>query len=297
MRTSLIAALGCAAAAAAAYTPVVFMHGIGGKHTDGLALKAYLERAHPGQRVELLALNEDSASFRPMYFQVPELAEALRALQRNFSSGGGNGTFHLVGHSQGGLLSRAVLEAMDDHAVESFVSLGGPQQGVIGIPPTWVASLPAWLQRELNVAASPVLYTPEGQQRLSFANYWHDPDPAAGYLQRCAWLPSVDNRVRHKRAAAFKANFLRTRRALFVGGPDDGVIVPWQSTQFGFYVGSVNASRMVDMEQLPVYTDDTFGLRSMDADGRLHRLVVPNVTHMELVRDARVLGRVEPFLR
>ena len=51
------------------------------------------------------------------------------------------------------------------------------------------------------------------------------------------------------------------------------------------------------MEAMPVYANDTFGLRKMDTDGRLHRLALPNVTHMQLIHDERVLVQIEPFLR
>ncbi|KAG7261892.1 hypothetical protein CRUP_006308 [Coryphaenoides rupestris] len=33
----------------------------------------------------------------------------------------------------------------------------------------------------------------------------------------------------------WKSNFLKIKKLVLVGGPDDGVITPWQSSQFGFY--------------------------------------------------------------
>ena len=33
----------------------------------------------------------------------------------------------------------------------------------------------------------------------------------------------------------YKRNFLRVKQVVAIGGPDDGVITPWQSSQFGFY--------------------------------------------------------------
>ena len=36
-------------------------------------------------------------------------------------------------------------------------------------------------------------------------------------------------------AAKRKKNFLRIKQLVLIGGPDDGVIMPWQSSIFGFY--------------------------------------------------------------
>ena len=40
--------------------------------------------------------------------------------------------YNLVGHSQGALLGRCIIEYMSDHKVRHFVSLAGPQEGVYG---------------------------------------------------------------------------------------------------------------------------------------------------------------------
>lgn len=37
--------------------------------------------------------------------------------------------YHFLGHSQGGLIMRSMLELFDDHKVENFISLAGVQNG------------------------------------------------------------------------------------------------------------------------------------------------------------------------
>jgi len=44
----------------------------------------------------------------------------------------------------------------------------------------------------------------------------------------------------------FTANFERLSQLVLIGGPDDGVITPWQSSQFGFYDQNLN---VVPMQQ------------------------------------------------
>ena len=52
--------------AASQYMPVVFMHGLDGSHADGAALEQFLRKVHPGQRVELLTLNEKALSYESL---------------------------------------------------------------------------------------------------------------------------------------------------------------------------------------------------------------------------------------
>jgi palmitoyl-protein thioesterase len=284
--------------AASQYMPVVFMHGLDGSHADGAALKQFLRKVHPGQRVELLTLNVKALSYESLLTQLPKLTAMLTGLQNNFSCSG-NGSYHLVAHSQGALLSRAALEAMSDHRVLSFISLAGPQAGIFGIPGT--STWPAWFRRLSSDGAYAALYAKPIQETVSFANYWHDPRALSEYHTRNLFLPLYNNEVAHARSAAFKANFLRTRRAFFLGGPDDGTIIPWQSTYLSYYrdanQSTVNTTACCpSMHDTDLYARDTFGLRSMDEAGRLHRMMVPGVRHGDFPSDAKVLAAIEPFL-
>ena len=76
-----------------------------------------------------------------------------------------------------------------------------------------------------------IFYTSPGQ-KYSVANYWNDPHHQAGYLQNCKFLPYIDNVVPSTQSATFKANFRRLDQLVLIGGPDDGVITPWQSRYF-----------------------------------------------------------------
>ena len=47
-------------------------------------------------------------------------------------------------------------------------------------------------------------------------------------------------------AAVRKKNFLRIKQLVLVGGPDDGVIIPWESSIFGYYDYKLNIRMMKD---------------------------------------------------
>ena len=47
-------------------------------------------------------------------------------------------------------------------------------------------------------------------------------------------------------AVVRKKNFLRIKQLVLVGGPDDGVIIPWESSMFGYYDNKLNIRMMKD---------------------------------------------------
>ncbi len=53
----------------------------------------------------------------------------IRSLIAANASSFANG-YHFLGHSQGGLMLRSVIQSMDDHNVNTFVSMAGVQLGM-----------------------------------------------------------------------------------------------------------------------------------------------------------------------
>ncbi|KAM7383052.1 hypothetical protein PAMP_002738 [Pampus punctatissimus] len=75
---------------------------------------------------------------------------------------------------------------------------------------------------------------------------------------------------------AWRENFLRIKKLVLIGGPDDGVITPWQSSLFGFYNSNETVVQMKDQE---FYKNDTFGLRTLNARGDVSECVHSGVKH------------------
>lgn len=134
----LITAVAATAAAAPqlkqSYTvPVVCLHGLNCSAADCADLGALLAREHPGQPFYALAIDEGGASFSNLFDQLDHVRAAVRGLVRDHPAEFADG-FHFVGHSQGGLLARAVIEESDDLHVINFLSLAGVQAGQFAIP-------------------------------------------------------------------------------------------------------------------------------------------------------------------
>ncbi|KAM4641992.1 lysosomal thioesterase PPT2 [Discoglossus pictus] len=118
-------------------------------------------------------------------------------------------------------------------------------------------------------------YTQVGQT-FSICNYWNDPHHHDMYVNSSTYLAPLNSDRPVPNATDWKKNFLRLRKMVLIGGPDDGVITPWESSHFGFYDEN---ETILEMKQQMVYQDDCFGLRSLDYRGGITVYSVPGVTH------------------
>ncbi|XP_074990798.1 lysosomal thioesterase PPT2 isoform X2 [Calonectris borealis] len=103
-----------------------------------------------------------------------------------------------------------------------------------------------------------------------------DPHHRELYLNSSDFLALLNDERVHPNASDWKRNLLRIQSLVLIGGPDDGVITPWQSSLFGFY----DANETVrEMSAQAVYLQDTFGLKTLAARGALGGCAVPGVGH------------------
>lgn len=250
--------------------PTFFMHGILGSAEAWGELISALSQVFPTSKLIALDLYDLEASLTPLQTQVEGIASRIRATiaaePDAFSEG-----YDFVGHSLGGLTLRAVVEEMDDHDVHTLVSLAGVQMGGYCLeypcPP-------------LNLTKEVVrqLYTPEYQAN-SFANTYHDINNTA-FLQGNVFLPVYNGLLDDEDNQRRKSNFARLKHAVFTGSDDDGIVSPPGSELFDYYRDG-DVSTIVPMKEQTVYTQDTFGLRTLDEDGRLSVIKVPGVGHLD----------------
>ncbi|XP_076333853.1 lysosomal thioesterase PPT2-A-like isoform X2 [Tachypleus tridentatus] len=151
--------------------------------------------------------------------------------------------------------------SLDNHNIHSFISLSSPQMGQFGDSALFHKFFPKLIKEY----AYKFFYTVKGQM-FSVGNYWND----------------------------FKRNFLRLKNLVLIGGPDDGVVDPWQSSHFGFID---NYEQLVPMNQQQIYQYDTFGLKSLEKLGRVHVKIMANVNHFEWHKNHTVFDKfILPFL-
>ncbi|CAM4635745.1 unnamed protein product [Leuciscus chuanchicus] len=121
-----------------------------------------------------------------------------------------------------------------------------------------------------------VCYTAVGQ-KISICNYWNDPHHRDLYINSSDYLALLNNERTNPNSTAWKLNFLRIKKLVLIGGPDDGVITPWQSSQFGFYDDN---ETVVEMKNQKVFLMDLFGLKTLYARGDLALCSMADVAHV-----------------
>ena len=216
----------------------------------------------------------------------------------------------------GAIICRCIVELLDSHKVDTFVSVAGPLLGMYvrplppavvapppassltvcsrwghsrGIPKNWTV-VPQGLHNISDDLLYLTLYQKSIQLSVSVGNYWTDSVHMGSYLINNLWLPKFNNEVVHPLAAEFKSNFLRLNKLVALGGPDDGIIVPYQSEFFGYYAPG-SAIKFAPMAEQRVYKEDLFGLRTLDQSGRLEMHNVTGVTHDDWIHDENLFAK------
>ncbi|KAL6473781.1 hypothetical protein MHYP_G00173420 [Metynnis hypsauchen] len=247
--------------------PVIIVHGLFDSSADFTNLNRFINQSHPGTNVSVIDLFDRSASLQPLWKQVEGFKEAIYPIMQNAADG-----VHLICYSQGGLVCRGILSTLPDHNVHSFISLSSPQAGQYGDTDYLKYLFPQFVKSKLYH----VCYTSVGQM-ISICNYWNDPHHRDMYVNSSDYLALLNNERPNPNSTEWKQNFLRIKKLVLIGGPDDGVITPWQSSQFGFYDDN---ETVVEMKNQDVFLRDSFGLKTLYSRGDLEMCSVPGVQHI-----------------
>ncbi|DBA02838.1 TPA: hypothetical protein N0F65_006628 [Lagenidium giganteum] len=308
--------------------PVFFFHGV-----TANASSAYLYQKNltaEGRAVVALDFCPDLCSVSGLNNQVQMAIKQVRdtvAKDSRFANG-----YIFIGHSQGGSIARAVIEEMDDHKVDTFVSLAGAQNGIFyGPQPTDQIPMRAFVQRLgpqlipaeiLNFSSyTDKDYTGKFQRDFSqmvIAATALQPKLAVVNLPRSPvhdewaktneYLPVINNinpcsddKCKANQARR-KSNFLKLRAAHFFASPGDDVIAPWQTSILGQYNDVADndaiekdfaSFKVMSVKETLEYKEDTYGLKTLDERRGLFLHTVENVAHSCWVADSTPLGSTE----
>jgi len=274
------------------YKPIIALHGFSitpsvGTFHDWDNITQWVQQEHPGQLFIALNIFNGLDSTRPLWEQatgISSLISQIVASNDSFRDG-----YHFLGHSQGGLMMRVMLEVMDNLQVDTYVSLAGVQYGIYG-----VGFISNYFQNVSDEYITDLFYTTLLQDQFSAANFWHSPETSQNYLTNNLFLPVVNNENPGPNAALYKSNFLKAKRYVFFGSPDDGTVIPWETEIWGFYD---NNEIIISMQNQKIFTQDTFGLQTAYNDGRLILHTVPGIQHSQwLHNESNFKSNVLPYL-
>ncbi|CAL1544458.1 unnamed protein product [Lymnaea stagnalis] len=268
------------------YKHVIFMHGILAGPSEFDYFNQLVQQYRPGTPTTQVNLYNKLDSLVNMWTQVEKINGTIHSILTNTSS---EGTV-LVCFSQGGLICRALLATVQ-HNVQTFVSLSAPLAGQFGDSIYLRLLFPNYLKDNIYK----LFYTNSGQD-ISIGNYWNDPKQGELFKNFSTFLAVLNNQssVVNPKSHEFRDNFLRLKNLVLAGGPDDGVITPWQASHFGMY----NASEVVlPMEQQEWYLNDAFGLKTLNFQGGIHTYTFPGIQHRHWHAEQKVFETcIKPWL-
>nr|CAD7568058.1 unnamed protein product [Timema californicum] len=238
---------------------------------------------HPGTKTYITNRFSGWSSLSPMWHQVNELGNDLMKISAAHPEG-----INLIGYSQGGLIARSILENFPDHNVKTFISLSAPQAGQYG-----TQFLHLFFPSLVCETAYELFYSIIGQH-TSVGNYWNDPHHQSLYYNYSKFLPYVNNELLSNSSKLFRKGLTKLKTLVLIGGPDDGVITPWQSSHFGYFN---ETEQVVDFRQRKAYLDDSFGLQTLDKQGRLKVFEITGVAHLDWHKNVTVIDKyIVPYL-
>jgi len=257
--------------------PIVAIHGFTGTYLEFTKMAEELEVAMPGHK--LFALNVDNkwASLKRLQTLVDDATKVLKQTiadnEELFRDG-----FILMGHSQGGIVSRAVM-MQNAFNVTKYISLAGVQDGFFG-------DCGIWFGRNFTCeAVTELMYSKVMQESFSVAGFWRCPDREK-YLKHNTFLPILNNEEGTSSTPEYqkmlKDNFLRCKEFHFFASPSDEIIKPYFTSLFDTY--DTDGKTRMPLEKQYIYQYDTFGLRTAVEEGRVHFHEVPNVKHEQWVQ-------------
>jgi len=178
------------------------------------------------------------------------------------------GGFNAFGLSQGNNVIRGYITKYNDPPVHTFMSVCGINAGVAAFPqcsPTTpgVGSICEVLTEVLGDLA----YNPLVQGILFQANYFRDTSKlhtseylANSQLARWNGESSAD-------MAAYKANYAKTSKFVWIEGTEDTVVWPREGEQWGA-LAPYPKTTVLPYKQTAWYQNDTFGLKAADGAGK-----------------------------
>eukprot|EP00121_Abeoforma_whisleri_P009032 Awhi_evm1s8297 len=207
-------------------------------------------------------------SLVPLKKQVEGVADFIReTIEKENSTIFDNG-YDLICHSQGGLICRGLI-ALTNHSVSTLISIASPQLGIFGNP---LSDTTFRQDSFLGRAAHAFFYSKAVQNCISISNYWHDPDLENGHDEHNLFLPLINGQSSSSSSSIASAS-------VSAGNTN--------SSSNGLYVVDYER-KILNFTETRFYKNDTFGLKTLHRQNKFEYHVVPDVKHMEWLRNEQL---------
>lgn len=265
------------------FKPVVILHGVLSGAESMTLLVRQIENLHPGTVVYNCDKFSGWYSLENAWWQVQQIKDYIDQIGQLHPDG-----IIVLGYSQGGLLARAAIQSLPNHNVKTFISLSSPQAGQYG------TSFLHLIFPDLAAKTAFELFYSKAGQYTSIGGYWNDPHRQSLYMKYSEFLPLINNEKISSNSTPFKMGMERLNKLVLIGGPNDGVITPWQSSHFSYFNESLD---VVPFYKRKIFLDDSIGLKKLLEAEKLIIIVKPHVHHLSWHTNRKVINQViMPYL-
>ncbi|KAL3497551.1 hypothetical protein ACH5RR_040283 [Cinchona calisaya] len=173
--------------------------------------------------------------------------------------------YNFVGLSQGNLIGRGVVQFCDGAPpVKNFVSLGGPHAGIASVPLCGSGIMCILVDNLIKTE----IYSDYLQEHLAPSGYLKLPNNMDGYLEKCRFLPKLNNEIPGERNSTYKERFSSLKNLVLIMFEHDTVLVPKETSWFGYYPDGA-FKPVLAPQQTELYIEDWIGLKTLDDAGRV----------------------------
>jgi len=235
-------------------TPVAVLHGVESSKEKMVPFCDWLSTSFNVKVFNLeIGNGEKTSLYTPLSKQLDELCETIYKIEE-LKDG-----FHFIGMSQGGLLARGYVERCNLYPVVNLITMVSPHGGEF------------FKKNNIN------MYDNFIQEHLSVAGYWRDPLQLEKYLNKCRYLPILNNELESYRSIKQRDQLKLLDNFVMIWSPNDEVLNPAASGKFSFLAENLQVIRLEDTD---LYKKDLLGLKYLNEQNKLHQYET-NCSHVD----------------
>ena len=236
--------------------PIVVLHGLESSSEKLIPLCEWIKERFNKIVINIEIGNGEKTSLdTPMPEQLNELCNTIYS-NKVLENG-----FDFIGISQGGLLARGYTEQCNEYPVHNLITLVSPHGGI-------------YFKNAINNGN---FYTNFYQSHLSVMNYWRNPILYETYLEKCIYLPYINNEKPHDYSIRNRNNIINLSNFVMVWSKNDKVLAPPESGMFSLYDEHCNS---IPLKETALYRNDYLGLKKLNEKSGLH-IYETNCSHVD----------------